>query len=142
MLAVASSNYLYEIREEEYVVSQNDMPKVSIPFLHIVKEEMKDRISFVKEAITKGFYFRKNHLIRFDDAIYNHKTFSTLKNIDFDLFETIIQECWNKVVTYLSNPDSLKCIDFVKKSRYLVVENMFLFQKDFNKELIHLRYVL
>ena len=139
MLAVASSNYSYEIQKKEYVISPNDMPKVSIPFLNIVKEEMKERISFVKEAITKGFYFRKDHLICLDNAIYNPKTFSTLKNIDFDLFETIIQECWNKVVTYLNNPESLKCVDFVKKSRYLVVENMFLFHKEFSKELIHLR---
>ena len=139
MLAVASSKYLYEIQKKEYIISQNDMPKVSIPFLNIVKEEMKERISFVKEAITKGFYFRKDHLIRLDDAIYNPKTFSTLKNIDFDLFESIIQECWKKVVTYLNNPDSLKYINYVQKSRYLVVENMFLFHKDFSKELIHLK---
>ena len=139
MLAVASSEYLYEIQKEEFAISPNDMPKISIPFLNIVKEEIIERISFVKEAITKGFYFRKDHLIRLDNAIYNPKTFSTLKNIDFDLFETIILECWNKVVTYLNNPDSLKCIDFVKKSKYLVVENMFLFHKDFSKELIHLR---
>ena len=139
MLAVASSEYLYEIQKEESAISPNDMPKISIPFLNIVKEEIIERISFVKEAITKGFYFRKDHLIRFDNAIYNPKTFSTLENIDFDLFETIIQECWNKVVTYLNNPDSLRCIDFVKKSRYLVVENMFLFHKDLSKELIHLR---
>ena len=139
MLAVASSNYLYEIQKEECVISRNDMPKVSIPTLHIVKKEMKERISFVKEAITKEFYFRKDHLIRLDNAIYNPITFFRLKNIDFDLFENIIQECWNKVITYLNNPDSLKCIDSVKKSRYLVVENMFLFQKDFSKELVHLR---
>ena len=139
MLAVASSNYLYEIQKNEYIISQNDMPKVSIPILNILKEEMKDRISFVKEAITKGFYIRKDHLIRLDNAIYNPKTFSTLKNIDFDLFESIIQECWKKVVTYFNNPDSLKYINSVQKSRYLVVENMFLFQKDFSEELIHLR---
>ena len=139
MLAVASSEYLYEIQKVESAISPNGMPKISIPFLNIVKEEMKERISFVKEAITKGFYFRKDHLIRLDNAISNPKTFSTLKNIDFDLFETIIQECWKKVVSYLNNPDSLKCIDFVKKSRYLVVENMFLFHKDFSKGLINLR---
>ena len=139
MLAVASSNYLYEIQKEECVISPNDMPKVSIPFLHIVKEEMKERISFVKEAITKGFYFRKVHLICPDISLSSPKTYFTLKNIDFDLFEIIIQESWKKVVTYLNNPDSVKLIDSVQRSRYLVAENMFLFHKNFSKELIHLR---
>ena len=140
MLVVASSNYLYEIQKDKYVISQNDMPRVSIPFLHIVKEEMKERISFVKDAITEGFYLGNGHLICPDISLSNPKTYFTLKNIDFDLFETILQECWKKVVTYMKNPDSLKLIDFVKKSRYLVVENMFLFHKDFSNELIHLRF--
>ena len=139
MLAVASSNYLHEIQKGKYVTSQNDMPEFSIPILHIVKEEMEDKISFVKEAITKGFYFRKDHLIRLDNAISNPINFSTLKNIDFELFEAIILECWKKVVTYLNNPDSVKLIFSVQRSRYLVVENMFLFHKDFSKKLIHLR---
>ena len=142
MLAVASSNYLCEIRKEESVHSQNDFPNVSIPFLHIVKEEMKERIAFVNEAITRGFYFHRNHLICLDNSLSNPKTYSTLKHLDFDLFESIIQKCWKNVVKYLTDPESLKHIDSVQRSRYLIVENMFLFQKDFSKELVLLRCVL
>ena len=142
LLAVASSNYLCEIRKEEYVNLKNDLPNVSIPFLHIVKEEMKERIAFVNEAITRGFYFHRNHLICLDNSLSNPKTYSTLKHLDFDLFESIIQKCWKNVVKYLTDPESLKHIDSVQRSRYLIVENMFLFQTDFSKEFVLLRCVL
>ena len=139
MLAVASSDYLCELQEEEFVISQNDWPNISIPFLHIVREEMKERIFFVKEAISGGFYFHKDHLICLDNSLSNPKTYSTLKHLDFDLFESIIQRCWKDVVEYLKNPESFKYIDSVKRTRYLIVENMFLFQKDFSQEWDHLR---
>ena len=139
MLAVASSEYLCELQEDEFVISQNDLPNISIPFLHIVREEMKEIIYFVKEAISGGFYFHKNHLIYLDNSLSNPKTYSTLRHLDFDLFESIIQRCWEDVVIYLKNPESFKYIDSVKRTRYLIVENMFLFHTDFSNELIHLR---
>ena len=142
LLAVASSNYLCEIRKEEYVNLKNDLPNVSIPFLHIVKEEMKETIAFVKEAITRGFFFRKDHLVYLENPLLDPKTYSTLKHLDFELFESIVQECWENVVKYLTDPESLKHIDSVQRSRYLIVENMFLFQTDFSKEFVLLRCVL
>ena len=138
MLAVSSSEYLCELQEEEFVISQNDLPNISIPFLHIAREEMKERIHFVKEAISGGFYFHKYHLICLDNSLSNPKTYSTLRHLDFDLFESIIQRCWEDV-NYLKNTESLKYIDSVKRTRYLIVENMFLFHTDFSNELIHLR---
>ena len=143
MLAVATSEYLSEIQGGEYLVPPFNMPKVPIPLLHIVYEEMKERISFVTEAITSGYYYPKNHLIRLNDSLINPKTYSTLKNLDFDLFESIIKECWKKVTSYLKSPDSpesIECIHSVQRSRHLIEENLFLFYRDFSKELVPLRY--
>ena len=144
MLAVATSQYLSEIQGGEYLVSQFDMPKVPIPLLHIVYEEMKERISFVTEAITTGHYYPKDHLIRLNDSLIKPKTYSTLKNLDFDLFESIIKECWKKVTSYLKSPDSPESIEYiysVQRSRHLIEENLFLFCRGFSKELIPLRYL-
>ena len=144
MLAVATSQYLSEIQREEYLVSTFDLPRFSILLLHIVYGEMKERISFVTEAITAGYYYPKGHLIRLIDSLINPKTYSTLKNLDFDLFESIIYECWKKVTSYLKSPDSpesIECIHFVRRSRHLIEENLFLFYRDFSKELVPLRYL-
>ena len=144
MLAVATSQYLSEIQGGEYLVSPSDMPRVSIPLFHIVYEEMKERISFVTEAITSGYYYPKSHLIRLHNPLINPKTYSTLKNLDFGLFESIIKECWKKVTSYLNSPDSpqsIECIHSVQRSRHLIEENLFLFYRDFSKELIPLRYL-
>ena len=144
MLAVATSEYLSEIQGGEYLASPSDLPRVPIPLLHIVYGEMKERISFVTEAISTGYYYPKGHLIRLNDSLINPKTYSTLKNLDFDLFESIIKECWKKVTSYLNSPDSpesIECIHSVQRSRHLIEENLFLFYRDFSKELIPLRYL-
>ena len=139
MLTVATSQYMSDIQGGESLVSRFDLPRVSIPLLHIVYDEMKERISFVTEAITKGYYYPKNHLIHLNDALINPKTYSMLKNLDFDLFDSIIKECWKKVLSYLSSPESIENINFVQRLRHLIEENLFLFYRDFSKELVPLR---
>ena len=140
MLAVATSQYLSQIQGRECIVSPSDLPRVPIPLLHIVYGEMKKRISFVIEAITAGYHFPKDHLIRLDSSLINPKTYSTLNNLDFDLFESIIKECWRKVLSYLNHPESIENIHSIQKSRHLIDENLFLFFEDFSKELVALRY--
>ena len=143
MLAVATSQYLSEIQGGGYLVSQFDLPRVPIPLLHIVYEEVKERISFVTKAITTGYYYPNDHLIHLSDSLINPKTYSTLKNLEFDLFEFIIMECWRKVTSYLNSPDSPESIDnihSVQRSSHLIEENLFLFYRDFSKELVPLRY--
>ena len=142
MLVVAISQYLSHIQGGAFLVSQFDLPRVSIPLLHIVYGEMKQRISFVTEAINKGYYYPKDHLIRITDSLVQPKTYSALKNLDFDLFESIIKDCWKKVLNYLNSPDSIRNIHSVQRSRHLIEENLFLFHQDFSEELIPLRYLL
>ena len=143
MLALTTSNYRRDLKRRECitdsVVDTGEIPEITIPLIHIANEIIHGRIEFVKEAFSLGFSFSHDHSIRLDNALKSPKTYFKLENIDFQIFESIINKCSERVLNFFEDIDAKDPIYFVYKCQFLIEENMFLFSKDFSKELAPLR---
>ena len=132
MLVVAISNCQRELKGEEGTTANTEeLPEISIPLIHIANGIIRERIAFVKEAYSLGFTLPNEHLIRPDNALRNPKTFSQLKHIDFDVFESIINKCSKKVSCIYKNAETLIHIHHFQKNELLIGENMYLFNDVF-----------
>ena len=143
MLALAISDYRRDLKEGDSTTdSEVDtyvLPEVTIPLIHIAYEKIRDRIAFVKEVFSLGFNLPLDHL---DRAIEDPRRCHKLRNIDFILFEAIIQKCSQKVSSFLQNTDAKGSISYVYERQFLIEENISLFYKDFGTELVSLRLLL
>ena len=139
MLVVVTSNFRRDLKERDSVVDPEALPEVTIPIIHIANEVIRERIAFVKEAFSLGFCLSTNHSTLLDKALRSPKMCYKLRNIDFELFESIIRICSEKVSIFLADINAIEAIYFVYKCQYLIEENLSLFYKEFSKELIHLR---
>ena len=126
MLVVAISNCQRELKGEEGTTANTELPEISIPLIHIANEIIRERIAFVKEAYSLGFSLPNEHLICPDNALRNPNTFSQLKRIDFDVFESIISNC-SKKVSCINNPETKMPIQHFQTYKYLIEENFYLF---------------
>ena len=142
MLVVATANYRRDMKERDSVVDPETLPEVTIPIIHIANEVIRERIAFVKEAFSLGFCLSTNRCTLLDKALRNPKMCYRLRNIDFELFESIIQMCSEKVSIFLADINAIEAIDSVYKCQYLIEENLSLFYKEFSKELNPLRLFL
>ena len=141
MLVVAISNCQRELKGEEgTTVNTEELPEISIPLIQIANEIMRERIAYVKEAYSLGFSLPSEHLIRPDNALRNPNTFSQLKHIYFDLFESIVNKCSKKVSCIYKNTETLIPIQYFQKCERLIGENIYLFNDVF--KLDSLRYVI
>ena len=141
MLVVAISNCQRELKGEEGTTANTEeLPEISIPLIHIANEIIRERIAFVKEAYSLGFTLPREHLIRPHNALKNSKTFSQLKHIDFDVFESIINNCSKKVSCIYKNAEAKIPIQHFLSYKLVIEENMYLFN-DVVK-LDTLRYVI
>ena len=140
MLVVAISNCQRELKGEEGTTANTELPEISIPLIHIANEIIRERIAFVKEAYSLGYTLPLNNLIRPHDALRNPRTFSQLKHIDFDVFESIINTCSKKVSCIYKNAEAKIPIQHFLSYKLVIEENMYLFN-DFVK-LDTLRYVI
>ena len=137
MLVVAISNCQRELKEEEGTTAITEgLPEISIPFIHIANEIIRERIAFVKEAYSLGFSLPLDHLIRPNNALRNPQTYSQLKHIDFDLFESIINTYSKEVSCIYKNAETI----VPQIHEYLIEEHTYLFN-DFVK-MDTLRYVI
>ena len=141
MLVVAISNCQRELKGEEGTTANTEeLPEISIPLIHIANEVMRERIAFVKEAYSLGFTLPLEHLIHPHNALKNSKTFSQLKHIDFDLFDTIVNTCSKKVSCIYKSAETSIPIQYFQKCERLIGENMYLFNDVFKPDT--LRYVI
>ena len=136
MLVVTISSCQRELKgEEATTVYTEGLAEISIPLIHIGNEIIRERIAFVKEAYSLGFTLPSDHLIRHHNALSNSKTYSQLKHIDFDLFESIINKCWKKVSCIYKNAETTMPIQYFQRCERLIEENLFLFRSDFKVKL-------
>ena len=146
MLAVATSDYRRDLKEidspTDSEVDTDVFPEVTIPLIHIAYEKIRDRIAFVKEVFSLEFNLPLYHTTQLDRAIEDPRRCHKLRNIDFILFEAIIQKCSQKVSSFLQNTDAKGSISYVYERQFLIEENISLFYKDFRTELVSLRLLL
>ena len=141
MLVVTISNCHRKLKGEEgTTVNPEGLPEVTIPLIHIANDFIRERIAFVKEAYSLGFSLPKPHLINLHDALKNPKTYSELKNIDFDLFASIIDSCSKKVSNMYTEPDTSILVQYFQTCEPLIDENFVLFHNNFRDQLDSLRY--
>ena len=121
---------------------QDNRPKITIPFIHVVYNSIRDRIGFVREAFSLGFNFPSNHTLHSFDITHDLKENDccSLMNIDFDLFKSIINMSSKHIYDYCTHPDNQTPILSIQKCAYIIQEYWSLFDKKFNEELISLRY--
>ena len=132
MLVVAISNCQRELKGEEGTIANTEeLPEISIPLIHIANGVIRERIAFVKEAYSLGFSLLREHLINRHNALGNPQTFSQLKHIDFDLFESIVNKCSKKVSCIYKNAETLIPIQYFQKCERLIGENIYLFNDVF-----------
>ena len=145
MLVVATYDCWKALKEGEgTTVSEVDtdiLPVVTIPLIHVACEQIRDRIAFVKEAFSLKFSISDDHSTLLDNAMKNPRMCYRLRNIDFEIFVSIIQKCFGKVSQFLQGANAIETVDFVYKCQYLIEENLSLFYKDFSKQLDSLRFV-
>ena len=130
MLAVATSNCQRELKEEEGTTANTELPDISIPLIHIANGIIRQRIAFVKEAYSLGYTLPNEHLIRLDNAFRTPKTFSQLKQVDFDVFESIIIQCSKEVSCSYKDTETLIPIQYFLKCERLIEENIYIFNND------------
>ena len=131
MLLVATSNCQRELKGEEGTIADTqELPEISIPLIHIANEIIRERIAFVKEAYSLGYTLPLDHLISHQNALMNFKIFFQLKQVDFDLFESIIMQCSKEVSCSLKDTETLIPIQYFLKCERLFEENIYLFHHD------------
>ena len=131
MLVVAISNCQRELKGEEGTTANTEeLPEISIPLIHIASGIIRERIAFVKEAYSLGYTLPNEHLIRSDNAYRNPKTLSQLKQVDFDLFESIIIQCSKEVSCSYKDSETLIPIQYFLKCERLIEENIYIFNND------------
>ena len=143
MLALAISDYRRDLKEgdspTDSEVDTDVFPEVTIPLIHIAYEKIRDRIAFVEEALSLGFNLSPYHTTQLDKAIEDPRKCHKLRNIDFRLFESIIQKCSQEISSFFEHTGVDKFIPSLCECQFLIEENISLFYKDFSEDILKLR---
>ena len=142
MIAGAVSSYQREIMKGGSTNESVDNAEVrpeSIPLIHIAYQMIRNRIAFVKEAFELGFILSRRLSNNIDTGIKRPEECYQLRDMDFGIFESILNQSLETVSTFLENTDVRTDMKSVYKYQYLIEENIHLFNRDFSKELVSLR---
>ena len=140
MIAGAVSSYQRDIMKKESATEPlDDVEIFSIPLIHIAHQMIRNRIAFVKEAFELGFMLSRHLSNNIDTGIKRPEECYQMRDMDYVIFESILNQSLETVSTFLENTDVRTDMKSVYKYQYLIEENIHLLYRDFSKELVSLR---